>query len=81
MLETNELERWMKISEFVGETNHAIKEVNNELIEIKDNIIKLDMKMDKVNERLTNMQLKVASIGSISGLLVTLVTLVITGAL
>ena len=78
---TEDFDRWMKISEFVGETNNAIKEVNKELIEIKENIIKVDAKIDKVNEKLSDMKLKVVGIGSVSGLLVTLVTLVITGAI
>jgi tetrahydromethanopterin S-methyltransferase subunit G len=77
-----EFNEWdMKLSEWRGYVVRALEDSNKELLEIKENLKVMEEKLDKANGRLTGMQIKVAGIGSVSGLLVTLITLVITGAL
>lgn len=63
MPENNNIERWMKLSEWRGKTVQALEDMNKELNEIKGDIKEMNKKLDKINGRITNIQVKVAGIG------------------
>ena len=52
--------------------------VLQELRRMNNSIDKIDDKMDKLNDRLTMMQVKVAAIGGASGLVITLITMLVS---
>ena len=73
-----DFERWEKISEWRGYTLKALEDVNYELKEIKSEIRITNDKIDKVNDKMTVMQIKVAAIGGTSGILASIVLWLIT---
>jgi predicted nucleic acid-binding Zn-ribbon protein len=68
----------MEMSKWRGYVVRALEDGNTELKEIKSSIKCLEEKIDKVNSRVTNIEVKVAGIGAISGILASIVLWVIT---
>ena len=68
----------MEMSKWRGYVVRALEDGNTELKEIKSSIKCLEEKIDKVNSRITNIEVKVAGIGAISGILASIVLWVIT---
>ena len=68
----------MKMSEWRGYVVRALEDTNKELKEIKDNLSNCEDKIDHLNSRLTNIQVKVATIGGTSGVITSIVLWLIT---
>jgi len=63
----------MKLSEWRGYVVRALEDLNKEMIDIKDNQKCIEDKIDKLDGRLTNLQIKVAGISAIVTIIVSLV--------
>jgi len=83
MVEDNDFERWMKISEWRGKTVQALEDINKELSEIKEelkgNNNKIDILSNKLSDAQLKLNIKVAAIGGTTGLVVSLLLFVLTG--
>jgi len=66
---SNDINLWIKYSEFMGETKEAVKDVRNELQKINKTQINLGRKLDELNNKLTNQTIKIGTISGILGLL------------
>jgi len=68
MADRTDFNDWdMKVSEWRGYTLKALEDMNKELGAMQQ-------KLDKIDEKLTGMRIKVAAIGGTTGLIVALVT-------
>jgi len=63
----------MKLSEWRGYVVRALEDLNKEMADIKDNQKCIEDKIDKLDGRLTNLQIKVAGISAIVTIIVSLV--------
>jgi predicted nucleic acid-binding Zn-ribbon protein len=63
----------MKLSEWRGYVVRALEDLNKEMIDIKDNQKCIEDKIDKLDGRLTNLQIKVAGIAATVTIIVSLV--------
>jgi len=61
----------IKLAEWRGSTVQTLIDMNEELKE-------LNIKVGKIDEMLTNMRIKIAGIGAVSGLIVSIVMYIIT---
>jgi hypothetical protein len=66
-----------KITEWRGYTLRALEDISRELAETKGEIKQCNDKIDKLNSRLTGVQIKVAAIGGTSGLIVSILLYVL----
>ena len=71
----------MKLSEWRGYVVRALEDINKEQALTNQKIDALDCKIDKFNHRVTNIEIKVAGVSGLTGFIVTLITLIITGAI
>lgn len=67
-----------KTTEWRGYTLRALEDINKELSEVKLEIQICNNKIDELNSRITGIQVKVAGIGAVSGILASIVLWVIT---
>jgi len=63
----------MKLSEWRGYVVRALEDLNKEMIDIKSNQKCIEDKIDKLDTRLTNLQIKVAGISATVTIIVSLV--------
>ena len=63
----------MKTAEFRGYTLRALEEINQELIEIKTNIKENTLRIDKLNNKISLIQGKIAGIGAVAGVAASLI--------
>lgn len=73
------------VREWRGYTVRALEDIDNELKDIKNNnredFERINRKIDKMNNRITNMQMKVAAIGGTVGIISALITTVLINGL
>jgi len=65
---SDDIDRWLKYSEFMGETKEALKDVRNELEKLnvgQSNVLK---KINELNNKLTNQTIKIGITSGIIGL-------------
>ena len=67
------LDRALKQAEWRGYTLKALEDMNGELKEIKLAQKELDIKIEALNDRLTNVQIKMASVAATLALIVSIV--------
>ena len=67
------MDRALKQAEWRGYTLKALEDMNDELKEIKVNQKELDKKIEKLNARLTNVQIKVTAGASTLAIIVSIV--------
>lgn len=78
----NEFDNWdMKQAEWRGYTLRALEDMNTEIKGLKKQFNRMEEKIDKVNRRLTNTQVKLATLAGTVSILVTLLTTVILNGL
>lgn len=63
----------IKLAEWRGSTVRALTDMNDEIKCMHKDIKELDNKIDRVNEQLTNLRIKVAGIGATSGFIVSII--------
>ena len=63
----------MKTAEFRGYTIRALEEINRELIECKNAIKENTSRIEKLNNKISLMQGKIAGIGAVAGVVASLV--------
>lgn len=63
----------MKLAEWRGYVVRALEDSNTELKEIKENQKNIEAKIDKVNNRLTGVQIKVSALGATVAIIVSLI--------
>jgi len=68
----------IKLAEWRGSTVRALTDINDEMKDMHVDIKELDIKVDRINENLTNLRIKVAAIGGASGLIGSLILWLIT---
>jgi hypothetical protein len=64
----------MKTAEFRGHTVAVLENLEKNDERLETLVKELDGKFDLLNEKITNMRIKVAGIGSLTGLIVALIT-------
>ena len=70
----NEFDKWdLKQAEWRGYAIRALEDMNSEIRDLKKQFNRMEEKIDKVNQRLTNTQLKVAGLSATVSLIVTIV--------
>jgi len=76
-----EFDKWdLKQAEWRGYALRALEDMNGEMKEIKEDINNIEKKLDKLNSRLTNTQVKLATLAGTVSLIVTIVsTIIING--
>jgi len=75
---TNEFDKWdLKQAEWRGYALRALEDMNGEIRDLKKDIGRIEEKLDKVNSRLTNTQVKLATLSGAVSLIVTLVVSVL----
>jgi len=77
MVSEDEFDRWMKVSEWRGKTYQALEDIGRELSEIKKEIKDCKKEIRGNTRRLTGIQIKVASIGGVVSLIVTILVSVV----
>ncbi len=79
MIEEKAFDDWdMEMSKWRGYVVRALEDSNTELKEIKEAIRCCDDKIDKFNDRLTLLQVKMATISGTVAVIVTLVTMLLS---
>jgi len=79
MSEPKTFDDWdMEMSKWRGYVVRALEDGNVELKEVKESINLLNEKIDKLNNRLTGIQIKVAGISATSGIIASIVLWLIT---
>ena len=74
----NEFDKWdLKQAEWRGYALRALEDMNGEIRDLKKDIGRIEEKLDKVNSRLTNTQVKLATLSGAVSLIVTLVVSVL----
>jgi len=77
-MENNEFDKWdLKQAEWRGYALRALEDMNSEMRDIKKDICRVEEKLDKVNQRLTNTQVKLATLSGIVSLIMTIVVSVV----
>ena len=75
---TSEFDDWdLKQAEWRGYTLRALEDMNNEMRQVKEHCKRMDKKLDALNSRLTNTQIKLATLAGTVSILVTLITTVL----
>lgn len=69
----DELQRALKEAEWRGYTLKALEDINRELIEIKDDVKQVNKRIEKLNIRLTNVQIKMAGTAATLAFIVSIV--------
>ena len=78
----NEFDKWdLKQAEWRGYALRALEDMNSEIKDLKKQFNRVEEKIDKVNSRLTNTQVKLATLSGTVSLLVTLLTIFITNGI
>lgn len=73
MLEKMDYTDWdIKLSEWRGYVLRALEDSNKELKDIKESIELCESKIDKVNNRLTGVQIKVGALGATVAIIVSI---------
>ena len=73
-MESRSYDEWdMKVAEWRGHVLGSIDGLNKEVSQLREDIKEYGAKIDKLDDRLTNLQVKVAGIGAISGLVVSII--------
>lgn len=78
---TDEQDRWMDVSRFRGETISAMKAINKELKEIKEEQQCLRRDFRRNRENIFSMKVKLAGIAGTISLLTTIVVLLISNSI
>lgn len=68
----------LKLSEWRGYVVRALEDINREQVNTLKKIQCVELKIDAINDKITNLKVKVAGIGAGSGLVVSLVLWLIT---
>ena len=63
----------MKTTEFRGYTLKALEEIGKDISELKEDVKALNSRIEKISNRLVALQTKVAGIGAVAGIVVSLV--------
>ena len=76
---TNGYDEWdMKIAEWRGNVLASIESLNKEISMLRDDLKCTNDKIDKFNNRLTELQVKMAAIGGTAGIIASLVLWLLT---
>jgi len=77
----NEFDKWdLKQAEWRGYALRALEDMNGEIRDMKKQFTRVEKKIDKVNSRLTNTQIKLATLSGVVSLIITLsVSILING--
>ena len=78
----NEFDKWdLKQAEWRGYALRALEDMNKEIKEMKEQSRRIEKKIDKVNAKLTNTQIKIAGLSGTISIIVTIVTALIINSL
>jgi len=71
----------IKQAEWRGYALRALEDMNKEIKEMKEQSRRIEKKIDKVNAKLTNTQIKIAGLSGTISIIVTIVTALIINSL
>ena len=74
MPEENNINRWMEVAKWRGESLSAIKALNKEIKALRLDVSNIENKIDKLNDKISNTNIRVAGIAGTISIIVALIT-------
>jgi predicted RNase H-like nuclease (RuvC/YqgF family) len=76
-MDEEDINKRVKEAEWKGYTVRAMSDLNDEVERLEKCIKELDIKIDKINESISNLRVKVAGISAVSALITSIVVYIV----
>ena len=65
---TDDIDRWLRYSEFMGETKEAVKDIRTELIKLREGQINILTKISKISNKVDSQSVRTGIISGVLGM-------------